>query len=207
MGKGTMERERSRRPMRLKGWDYRTPGAYFVTICTHRRACLFGEIAGDAMQLNEHGDIAAICWEAIPAHYAMAQIDEFVIMPNHMHGIVFILPSEMDDGHDMVVGARHAVPLHASPGDDAGRFGQPDPESLSTIIRSYKSFVTRRINQHRHTPGACVWQRGYYDHIIRDDVNLGAVRRYIRDNPLQWALDRENPAAPASLHEAPAWHI
>jgi len=186
-----MDRPPRRKPMRLKGWDYRRPGAYFVTICTHRRKCLFGRVVDDAMRLNACGEIAKTCWQAIPDHYAMARIDEYVIMPNHVHGIVF---HEIDLAS--LVGARHAVPLHGSPYDETGGFGQPDPDSLSTIIRSYKSSVTRYINQYCGTPGERVWQRGYYDHIVRDAADLAAVCRYIRDNPLAWELGWEPPGYP-----------
>ncbi|MBN2556683.1 MAG: hypothetical protein JXA97_12150 [Anaerolineales bacterium] len=188
-----MDQPPRRKSLRLQGWDYRSPGAYFVTICTHRRASLFGGIVDDEMRLNACGEIAAKNWQAIPDHYAMARTDEFVIMPNHLHGIVLI---EID--LEFVVGARHAVPLHGLPREERARFGQSEADSLSTIIRSYKSSVTRKINQHHGTPGVRVWQRGLYDHIIRNEDDLDDIRHYIQDNPLQWTLDHENPAAPLS---------
>ena len=164
--------------MRLPGWDYSSPGGYFVTLCTHRRACLFGEVINDAMRLNAYGEIAAMCWEEIPEHFKMAGIDEFVIMPHHVHGMVFL---EADLESD--AGAQHALSLQDPPDEEKALFGRILPKSLSSIIRSCKSAVTRNINQPRGTPGTRVWQRGYDDHILRDDADLDAARRCILDNP------------------------
>lgn len=171
----------NRRSIRLQGYDYTQPGAYFITIVTQDRECLFGEVADGEMRLNEAGRVVEQCWLAIPDHFPRAALDAFVVMPNHIHGIVWI------------VGARHAVPL---PGDvpiPTEQFGKPIPGSIPTIIRSFKSATTKRINEYRQTPGLPVWQRNYYEHIIRDDDELNRIRKYIANNPLQWALDRENP--------------
>ena len=142
-----MDQPPRRKPMRLQGWDYRTPGGYFVTICTHRRMCLFGEVINDAMRLNAYGEIAAMCWEEIPEHFKMAGIDEFVIMPHHVHGMVFL---EADLESD--AGAQHALSLQDPPDEEKAQFGRILPKSLSSIIRSCKSAVTCNINQHRGTP-------------------------------------------------------
>ena len=172
-----------RRSIRLPGWDYTRPGAYFVTLCTQDRTHLFGRILDGVMQLSEWGETALRCWQAIPHHFSNTALDEFVIMPNHVHGILWIVND---------VGARHAVPLRE-------QFGIPAPGSIPTVIRSYKSAVTRGINEMRGTAGAGVWQRNYWEHIIRDDVGarhavpLESIRNYIINNPLQWHLDRENP--------------
>jgi len=124
-------------------------------------------------------------------------LDAFVIMPNHMHGIVALV----DSG---TVGATHASPLpdDASPGRPRG----PKRQSIAYIIGSFKSAATKRINAVRGTPGVPVWQRNYYEHIIRDDESLNHIRQYILDNPAQWALDRENPAAVQPEPEDP-WRI
>jgi len=167
-----------RRSIRLKGYDYTQLGAYFVTIVTRDRTCLFGEIAEGAVRLNQMGHIVRECWLAIPDHFPHAMLDEFVVMPNHVHGIIVLNGTEN-------VGARHAVPLPE-------QFGKPIPGSIPTIIRSFKSAVTKRINDHRGTPGVPVWQRNYYEHIIRNEDDLEAIRRYIACNPLRWHLDREN---------------
>jgi REP element-mobilizing transposase RayT len=201
-----------RRSIRLQGFDYTQPGAYFITTVTRDRACLFGQVIDGEMRLNDAGEIARQCWLDIPNHFSNAQLDEFVIMPNHVHGVIVLVESS-----DMTynVGARHAVPLPNDavplPNDamplpnDAvplprdlskgEKFGNPISGSIPTIVRSYKSAVTKRINECHGTPGAPVWQRGYYEHIIRNHESLNRIREYIMNNPLQWALDRENPDA------------
>ena len=167
----------NRRPIRLHGYDYRQAGAYFVTICTHNRAPLFGEIQGDAMRLNEAGKIAEKVWRGIPDHFDNVDIDAFIVMPNHVHGIIVITHTR--------VGARHASPLHHA--------HQPSKGTLGTIVGSYKSAVSKQINRMRDTPGSPVWQRNYYEHIIRNESALHDIRHYIIHNPAKWAEDTENP--------------
>ena len=166
-----------RRSLRLKGYGYDQPGFYFVTVCTYRRENLFGEIQQGSMRLNQYGGIAEQSFVAIPEHFDNAQVDEFIIMPNHIHGIVVISN----------VGARHAVPLPA--------FGKPLASSLGTIVTSFKSATTKQINNLRQTPGVSVWQRNYYEHVIRNEQSLDRIREYIVNNPARWDFDRENPAA------------
>ena len=169
-----------RRSIRLQGYDYSQAGAYAVTICTHNRDCLFGEIAGGKMVLNHAGHAALQCWQAIPDHFPHAELDAFVMMPNHVHGIV-------------VIADRRGTACRAP--TQVEQFGHPVAGSIPTVIRSFKSAVTKRINEIRNTPGAKVWQRNYYEHIIRDEGELKRMREYITNNPVQWELDRENPAA------------
>ena len=168
-----------RRSIRLKGYDYTQPGAYFVTICTHGRAMLFGRVVDGEMALNAYGEIVREEWfrTAQVRPYVELFPDEFVVMPNHIHGIVWI------------VGAtRRVAPTNGHPHG-------PVPGSLGAIIGQFKSIVTKRINALRGTPGAPVWQRNYYEYIIRTERALDAIRRYIAANPLRWDLDRYNPAA------------
>jgi len=173
-----------RRSIRLKGYDYTRPGAYFITICTHERAHLFGAVVEGKMQLNDAGRIAEQCWRDIPVHFPHVQLDAFVIMPNHVHGVLWIV------AHDGArVGATHASPLRNAPIPPRG----PVPQSIGAIIGQFKSAVTRQINALRNAPGAPVWQRNYYEHIIRNEQALNAIRRYIVENPLRWHLDRYNP--------------
>jgi REP element-mobilizing transposase RayT len=172
-----------RRSPRLKGYDYSQNGAYFVTICTQNRELLFGEIVGGEMQLNSIGEIAQIEWLQTAVVRSNIELDAFVVMPNHVHGIILIA----DDS----VGTQHAVSLQTR---QLTTFGKLQPGSLSTIIRSYKSAVTKRINELRETPGATVWQGRYYDHIIRNEAALNSIREYIYNNPARWGLDNENPA-------------
>ncbi len=177
---------RRRNLIRLRGWDYTQPGAYFVTICTHERVHLFGEIVDGDMRLNAFGEIVWEEWFRSAEIRAEIELfpDEFVVMPNHIHGIVWIV--ETDDGNgyrDDTVGAHGRAPLHRP------------PRSLGSFIAGFKSAVTKRINALRGTPGARVWQRNYWEHIICNERALNAIRRYIAENPPRWHLDRHNPDA------------
>jgi len=170
-----------RRSIRLKGYDYLQSGAYFVTICAHNRECLFGDVAEGEMRCNEYGEIVRQEWYKTAEIRPRVQLDktEFVVIPNHIHGIIRIIDDD--------VGARRRrVPT-------IERFGKPVCGSIPTIIRAFKSIVTKRINQIRGTPGAPVWQRNYHEHIIRNEESLNRIRQYIADNPRRWAFDRENP--------------
>ena len=166
-----------RHSIRLKDYDYSRAGAYFVTICTKDRECLFGDICDNNLHYNDHGQIAYEFWSKIPEHFSNAELDGFIVMPNHIHGIVVI----GDDGRGL---ACHA-PTNR-------KFAKPISNSLSTIIGSFKSAVTKQINQIRGTPGISVWQRNYYEHIIRNEDDLNKIRQYIADNPLEWDTDENN---------------
>ncbi len=169
--------ERHRRSLRLQGYDYAERGAYFVTICTKNRACLLGDITNGEMRLNDFGRLAKAAWEEIPSHFPDIELGTFVAMPNHIHGIIVIArPTPR---------ATRASPLQIAPG--------PPKRSLGTIVGSYKSAVTKGINQSRGAAGAPVWQRNYYEHIIRDDADLNRIRQYIWDNPARWQEDPDNP--------------
>jgi len=185
-----------RRSIRLKGYDYTRVGAYFVTIVTKNRVCLFGEMVNGEMVANEYGVIVRECWLAIPDHFPHAALDEFIVMPNHVHGIVVL-------NETTTVGARHAVPLHNPTSQQREQFGKPVAGSIATIVRSFKSAVTKRINEHRGTPGAPVWQRNYFEHIIRSEDSLNRIRKYIAGNPARWGYDRENLFSFAPKPEEP----
>lgn len=169
-----------RKSPRLQGYDYTQAGAYFVTVCTHQRANLFGNITADGvMHLSDEGQIARSCWDAIPQHFPTIELDAFVVMPNHVHGIlVFGIPS---GGHGGAVSLR--------PTDNGEAFGKPVKNSLSTVIRSYKSIVTRTIRQMLDIE-IVVWQGRFYDHIIRSEASLNHIRQYIESNPAQWHKDQ-----------------
>ncbi len=160
-----------RRSIRLKRYDYSQPGAYFVTIVTRQRECLFGEIVGGEMKLNDWGEIADECWRAIPEHFPNVESGAHIVMPNHVHGIVVI-----------TVGATHASPLPQN---------GIKPGSLGVIIGSYKSAVMKRINREYNATG--IWQRNYYEHIIRDNDDMERIWNYIELNPTMWTDDGENP--------------
>jgi len=169
-----------RRSVRLKGYDYAQVGAYFVTICTYQRECLFGEVVEGEMRVNSHGAIVQRCWSDLPRHYPYVELDAFAVMPNHVHGIVVLT------GFPIL--ANVGAGLRPAP-TSASR-----PHPLSEIVRAFKSFSSRHVNRLRNTPGLPLWQRNYYEHVIRDEQELHTLRQYVADNPLQWALDQENPA-------------
>jgi len=162
-----------RKANRLKDYDYSRNGFYFVTICTKNRKEYFGEINDEKMVLNEYGEIAEKLWLEIPNHFEDVKLDEYIIMPNHVHGIIII------DSDEEPVGNRHACSLQE------GRQYQ----KLPVVIGSYKSAVTREINQIHNE---FQWQKSFYDHIIRNDKSLHRIRKYIHYNPLKWEYDQEN---------------
>jgi hypothetical protein len=178
-----------RRSTRLATWDYRDTGAYFVTICTHDRVPLFGRFVGDDLVLNAFGEIVEEEWRRSAEIRAEVGTDAFVVMPNHVHGIVWIR-REPTTGPGTTVGAQGLAPLRP---ESPRTFAVP-PQSLGSMVRGFKSAVTVRINALRGTPGAPVCQRNYYDRIIRDDRELDRAREYILDNPRRWAEDKHNPA-------------
>ena len=171
---------RRRRSIRLRGYNYTQGGAYFVTICTKNKECLFGEVMDGEMRLNRFGRIVWEEWfntmEVRP--YVRLFSSEFVIMPNHLHGIIWIV----DDGDKRRTVYTDVKEVNAKV-LCAG--------SLGAIIRGFKSSVTRRINKIRNTPGGVVWQRNYYEHIIRDEEDLKRIREYIMSNPFIWTIKRK----------------
>jgi len=182
--------ERERRSTRLPTYDYSLAGAYFVTICAHNRTCIFADIADGEIRLNDLGRVVTECWNEIPRHFPGVELDVFAVMPNHLHGIAMLPRDEWCTEVNDNTGRGKAC-LAPTP----RRFGTPPPNSLSSIIGSFKSAASRRINILRRTPGAPVWQRNYYEHVIRNREDLHEVQQYILDNPLRWAMDNENPDA------------
>jgi putative transposase len=169
-----------RKSTRLKGYDY-CVGAYFVTIVTYERDRLFGKIENGEMTLNDFGKIADECWRAIHDHFPFVELGAYVVMPNHVHGVLIINDNGRDTGF---VGARHASPLLQKPN------GTP-PHSLGAIVGSFKSAVTKRIGREHKATG--IWQRNYHEHIIRDEREMDNIWRYIENNSAMWAEDEENP--------------
>ena len=274
------ETRRDRRSIRLPRYDYGRAGAYFVTVVTAGREWVFGEVVGGVMRLNPIGEIVQTCWTSIPDHCPGATLDTYIIMPNHIHGILILggvgarhavpivdhatnprhhaTASGPDAAGDDVpdAWARHAVPLHDVDGDigrkwtsddgavdgdigrrwtsddgavggdggrkwtsvdgavggDGGRkwtsddgavggterFGRPAVGTIPTVVRSFKAASTRQVNAQRMAPGSPVWQRNFYEHVIRTDESLHRIRQYIADNPLKWDLDRLNGLARGS---------
>lgn len=145
-----------RRTLRLKGYDYSQPGAYFITVCAHQRKSIFGTVADKEIRLNVFGEIVQECWRALLDHFKHIDLDAFVVMPNHIHGIVILGGSKRHA--DQLVGAQHAAPLQDARASHRNLSASVKPGSLGAIVRSYKSAATRRVNQQRCTPGAPLWQ-------------------------------------------------
>ena len=165
-----------RRSLRLKKYDYARSGAYFVTICSRNQECVFGDVSDGEMHLNEYGIVVREEWLRTALLRDGVAMDAFVVMPNHLHGIIVI------NGR----GTARRAPT-------GERFGKPTVNSVPTIIRSFKSACAKRINDMRKAQGTPVWQRNYYEHVIRDEDDLNRIRQYILDNPARWAEDENNP--------------
>ncbi len=182
-----------RRSIRLRNYDYSQPGAYFVTICTYQKQSWFGEIKNGQIYLNQLGKIVADEWLKTCKIRPNFKLYEWVIMPNHFHGIVIINDYS---GDDQSLGARDA-PLDLGARDAPLDLGARDaplqqkPNSLSSCIAGFKSAVTKRINLLRQNTDTPIWQRNYYESILRDEKYLAVVREYIINNPKNWPNDRD----------------
>ncbi len=164
----------SRRNLRLKGYDYRQNGAYFVTICTYQRSCLLGAVKNGVMILNAWGRIVQDEWRRTERVRSNVQLDDFVIMPNHLHCILLIV----DD-----------APTSATSALSNARAGGNAPGSLGQIIGHFKSIVTKRVRKSGASTSIPVWQRNYYEHVIRTESDLQRIREYIIANPARWDDD------------------
>lgn len=169
-----------RRHTRLPGFDYRSSFAYFVTICVRNCNCVFGSVADAAVSLSRRGLVARDCWMRIPEHHSHVELDRFVVMPNHVHGILLFVGD--------------ASPVEATPASRPLLATGPRQGSLGAIVGSYKAAVTRTINRLRPGAGTDLWEPNYYDHIIRTDSAMERIRDYIDSNPQRWHGDAENPA-------------
>jgi len=191
-----------RRSIRLKHYDYSLSGAYFVTICTWNRECLFGEIKNRTMHKNEFGEIVSDEWKRTEDLRPYVKLDLSIIMPNHLHGILII----NDDNGTKTVGARRCLALNkeinikmSSRLDVNQKASHRDAPtgvksgSLGAIIGQFKSIATKKINKIRKSPGYPVWQRNYYERIIRNENELHKIWEYINSNPFQWEIDENNP--------------
>ncbi|MFA5098164.1 MAG: transposase [Candidatus Margulisiibacteriota bacterium] len=163
--------------IRLQGFDYSRPGAYYITICAYKHKCLFGKIINKKMVLNEYGNVVKTEWLKTPVIRPEIKLDEYIIMPDHMHGIVRI-------DCPMVVGARGRVPLQN--GTQYQKWQHIQPKSIPSFVLGFKSSATKQINTIRKTPKLSVWQRNYYEHVIRDYIQLESIRKYIINNPAKW---------------------
>jgi putative transposase len=171
---------RERKIIRLREYDYRQSGAYAITLCVHERRMAFGVVVDGAVRLNPYGRLALGCWMAIPDHFSQVILDEVVVMPNHLHGILFIEGEAPPTSEE-------AIHLR--------QFGKPQGGSLGTVIGAYKSAVTKRIGEQRGARTR-VWQERFFDHVIRNDDDLVYQRRYIQNNPSRWTDDEFYSAGP-----------
>ena len=182
-----------RQSIRLKGYDYSQPGTYFVTLVAQNRERIFGTVEGNQIRLNKIGELVANCWLSIPKYFDIARLDEYVLMPNHFHGIINIDESygKGEASLGIITSPIESISGDASPLQPRGT----QSRSLGAIIQNFKSVSTRKANRLYFEPGNKIWQRNYYERIIRNDRELNAIREYILDNPLNWALDKENPTS------------
>jgi putative transposase len=184
-----------RQSHRLKDYDYSSPGYYFVTIVSYRRLLFFSEIVAGEIQLRHIGKIVEKCWLEIPKHFQSVTLDEYVVMPNHFHSIVNIVEHQN-------VGARHIVSSlrrQASPYSANDQNTKPmGTHSLGAIIGSFKSATTKQVRRLGLTNQKSIWQRNYYEHVIRDDEDYQRFVQYIQFNPINWEEDQE--FIPSELH-------
>ncbi|MFA5769886.1 MAG: transposase [Patescibacteria group bacterium] len=168
---------RQRKPNRLKNFNYSSSGYYFITICTKDRQKYFGNIINDKMILNQYGNITKQCWNDISKHFKNIELDEFQIMPNHVHGIIII------EYTNQSVGNAYMRSLQTN------HWQYRTKMLLPKIIHEFKSATSRFIRKHN---SSFQWQKSFYDHIIRNEYSLFRIRQYIRDNPINWNEDRNN---------------
>jgi putative transposase len=167
-----------RRSIRLREWDYSSPGVHFVTLCSYQRECLFGEIADGVMEFSAIGYFVAGCWLWLADQYPYLCLDEWVVMPNHLHGIIAII----DEDKSNLAGA-----------DIRDTSTKPTRKPLGRLIGAFKTVSTKHVNILRDTPGEPLWQRNYYDHVIRNEADLQRIREYIFYNPASWLEDENHP--------------
>ncbi len=207
-------KKRTRGSIRLREYDYASPGIYFVTLCTYDKQYLFGDIVDEKMKLNTYGEIACHEWAQSQQIRDEIKLDEFIIMPNHIHGIVQIVGAnggspfhnggslECANGNNITrannrsTRANGRSPLHShvhSPKNaNENNNARMKQKSISSLIAGYKSVVTKQINKLRNMPCVPIWQRNYYEHIIRNEISLNKIREYIINNPIKWQYDCNN---------------
>ncbi len=205
-----------RRSVRLQGWDYAHAVAYFVTVCVQSRRCVLGDVAEGEMQMNAWGEIVAGYRQNLPNHFPNIELGAFVVMPNHVHFILWLNPPETPKAHHVVaqhVGAQfncaptpdRCAPTNANPRafytSSIGQRFIVDKQrpTLGQVVRAFKAATARLIRQSGGED--CAWQRNYYGHIIRNEDELHLITQYILANPANWATDDENPAASKPVPE------
>lgn len=176
-----------RRSIRLQDYDYAQAGAYFVTICAQNRECLFGKVMDGKMMLNDTGRVAQAVWDGLPGRFPTIELDQFVVMPNHLHGILVLVGTQFIAPTIPRQGVINRAPTMMQQGQ--GVINRAP--TLGEIVRTFKAATARQIRLVGLSEFG--WQRNYYEHVIRDEDSLNRIREYIATNPLRWELDRENP--------------
>ena len=189
-----MEKKPRRKNPRLENYDYSTPGAYFVTVCAEGRIRLFGGVENGIVRLSPFGALVETCWREIPKHFPKIVLDQFVIMPNHLHGIIFILDKPARPDVSAPGPLNVGAPLVGALSNGAGT--RPAP-TLGEIMGAFKSRTTNLyiegVRKGNFPPfKKHIWQRSYYDRVVRNEKDLLETRRYIMDNPPKWDMDPEN---------------
>ena len=198
--------ERPGRPRRLREYDYAQDGAYSVTIGTEWRRHLFGRVRDERMELNAVGRAVEGVWYGLPEHYPHVELDVFVVMPDHVHGIVVLVGGDSEAGSDSgptlgsgaggsreeEAGWKPARTQDPATKDGPTKRGSRRRHGLSEVVRGFKTYSGRRVNGLRGTPGVAVRKRGYYEHVVRNEEDMNRIRQYFQENPLRWSLKREN---------------
>jgi len=176
------------RRRRLPGFDYSKEGAYFVTICTRERECLFGAVVDGKMRLNDVGRVVQTIWGGLSDRFPTIELVSFVVMPNHVHGILLV-GAALAPPKRRKVGAGLALPVGGAASSASTRFAST---TLGTVVRAFKSISAIGVNRLLSRSGESLWQRSYHEHVIRGEEALNRIREYIATNPLRWQLDGEN---------------
>jgi putative transposase len=179
-----------RKQLRLKHYDYSQPGSYFITLCSYHNQPIFGDVVGNEMILNQLGKIVEFTWRDLPNHVSGIELDAFVIMPNHIHGIITIIDRTPNVGGGSLSGEN----LTGSNEPPPTLSGRPvmviNQKPLSEIVRQLKTFSAQRINRFRGTKYSHVWQRDYFERVIRNEIAYQKTVEYIHGNPLKWHKDK-----------------
>jgi len=176
--------------IRLRGYDYSREGLYFLTICTHEKRCVLARVTGGRVELSGMGSAVRECWVGIPEHFPNTRLHAYVVMPNHLHGIVEICAGR--EATDRKFGGRTILPAKLGRSSAAPLRSAVAAGSLGAIVRSFKAAATKRVHLALQWSGA-FWQRNYYERIVRDGAEFAGATQYILENPERWEWDQHNP--------------
>ena len=192
-----------RRSIRLRKYDYSWPGAYYVTVCAFNKDCIFGQVVGQQMHENVCGHVVREQWFESAKKRKEIELDAFIVMPNHMHGVLWILGPR---GEHVLMKSGFVLPRERMPKArprSKGVIPAMRPRSLASWAAGFKSAITSRVRKVWNRPQDAVWQEDYFERIVRDEEELNRIREYILTNPLRWGSDRYNPARVPDPEEDP----